>query len=125
MHTTDTAWELWRSSYSIISSRFIVFAERFKIYHYFRESSDYKDWERILLMFNDAQRLSTTELDYRFRLWALIKLDSSELVDDSFSESLSQFSKEMETQLVMILEYHLKRLEPEFAFRVWSDLFDL
>ncbi|KAK9451044.1 uncharacterized protein V1518DRAFT_412402 [Limtongia smithiae] len=117
----DTAWKLWQICCVNLVTRVQVVDMRFYIYNYFRESMRPQDWQRIVLMFGDVPAEDLTELDYRFRLWAMISLDLSARVAETFETAARLFPGELGTQWNMIRRYYLQNEDYEKLFFSWGE----
>ncbi|KAK9316635.1 hypothetical protein V1522DRAFT_400761 [Lipomyces starkeyi] len=122
IHLADTAFRLWRLCLSSITTRVQIMTERVQIYNFFRESNNAEGWHRIILIFNDVTESQHTELDFRFRLWALLRLGLSDTADAAFVEGVARFPMSMDMQWSMIERYHTQRQEFKRVFLLWATL---
>ncbi|KAK9321962.1 hypothetical protein V1517DRAFT_324851 [Lipomyces orientalis] len=122
VHLTDTAFKLWRLCLESITTRVQIMTERVQVYNFFRESHSADGWQRMILIFNDVPENRRTELDFRFRLWALLRLGLSDAADAAFVECMAKFPVNMEMQWNMIDRYHTRREEFNQVFLLWAAL---
>lgn len=101
----DMVAKLWKLCTNSMITRGNLFTTRFLVYNYYRESERPEDWQQILVMFRDVPRSMLTELDYRFNLWALFRLDLINLAPGVFLESVKHFPLETQMQWLMIQRY--------------------
>ncbi|KAK9465098.1 hypothetical protein V1512DRAFT_266664 [Lipomyces arxii] len=116
---TDVAFQLWNLCIKFTATRTQLLFDRLLVFNYFRASANATDWQRLVLMVNDVPEDQLTELDYRYRLWALVQLNSSESVDKSFLECAIRFPNEMDTQWHILEQFHIRRQEHDDIFVMW------
>ncbi|KAK9365781.1 hypothetical protein V1509DRAFT_632126 [Lipomyces kononenkoae] len=118
----DTAFRLWRLCLTSITTRVQIMTERVQVYNFFRESNTTEGWHRIILIFNDVSESQRTELDFRFRLWALLRLGLSDAADASLVECATRYPATMDMQWSMINRYYTRREEFNRILLLWATL---
>ncbi|KAK9239325.1 hypothetical protein V1525DRAFT_398465 [Lipomyces kononenkoae] len=118
----DTAFRLWRLCLTSITTRVQIMTERVQVYNFFRESNTPEGWHRMILIFNDVSESQRTELDFRFRLWALLRLELGDAADAAFVEGAARFPSAMDMQWSMINRYYTRREEFNRALLLWATL---